>query len=141
MHSRLTSNLLDLARAVCEEIGDSKLRSCVDRTRRPNGYAHLDQLDVRRDAGGWAHLRVWYVAAGVGSHSQHHFPLLRDFMRFGERLDQIARFQFGRVEDHPLARLLELRNVVAADVLILDRQDPGFPTHRATRTSHPRRWC
>jgi hypothetical protein len=47
-------------------------------------------------------------------------------MRFGEGLDQIARFQFGRVEDHLLARLLELRNVVAADVLILDGQDPGF---------------
>src|SRR5579862_7220245 len=47
-------------------------------------------------------------------------------MRFGERFDQIARFQFGRVEDHLLARLLELGNVVATDVLILDRQYPGF---------------
>ena len=69
MRSCLTSNLLNLARAICEEIYNSKLRSCVDRARRPNGYAHLDQLDVRRDAGGCAHLRVWYVAAGVGSHS------------------------------------------------------------------------
>ena len=73
MRSGLTSDFLDLARAVREEIGNSELRSCVHRARRPNGYAHLDQLYVRRDAGRWARLRVRHIAAGVGSHSQCHF--------------------------------------------------------------------
>src|ERR1700683_2375859 len=46
--------------------------------------------------------------------------------RFGKRLDQLARFELGRIQDHLLAGHTELPDVPALDVLKLDRQDAGF---------------
>src|SRR5215475_13115154 len=45
---------------------------------------------------------------------------------FGERIDQLPRLQFRRVEYDGLAGLPELVDVIPLDVLILDVEDPGF---------------
>src|SRR5947209_723702 len=45
-------------------------------------------------------------------------------LRFGEWVDQLSRFEFGRIKNRRLARLTELVDVVALDVLILDVEDP-----------------
>src|ERR1700674_3465422 len=77
---------------------------------------------AKRNPGG----RVEFLAAPAFRFAPCGLPIYLSMPGGGIRIEKLPRFELGRIEDHLAARLAELVDAGALDMLVLDEQHPAL---------------